>query len=91
MLDFTYGNYAYFNDNDEITKHYIKIIIRKQEPEITIASPGIFLEGKLITLPEMFVKSMIVTWIEENVQFVAQLLIIDVWNQHIQKNNHVFI
>ena len=39
MPYFTYGDYVYGNDNDEIPKYFHKNFIKKQEPEITITSP----------------------------------------------------
>ena len=39
----------------------------------------------------MFVKNMLVPWIEKSVQVVAQLSIIGVWNKKIQKKYHMRI
>ena len=45
----------------------------KQKPHFTITPPMILLEEKLIVLPEVFVKNMLVPWTEELFQVVAQL------------------
>ena len=49
------------------------------------------LEGKLKTLPEMFVKNMVFLWIEENVQVVEKLSRIDVWKQISHKKDRMCI
>ena len=54
-----------------------------KDPRITITLPMRLLEERLKTLTFFF--NMIVPLIQKNVQVVAQLLIIDVWNQEIQK------
>ena len=48
------------------------------------------LEEKLKTFPKTFVE-IIVLWIQENLQFIEQLSIIDVWKKHIQIKDHMYI
>ena len=71
------------------TKKQNKNFIMKQEPNFTITSPMRLLEEKSKNLPEVFVKNMIVPWIEENVQVVAQLSIIYVRSKKIHKEDHM--
>ena len=65
MPEFTCGNLVYLEENDEIPKNHHKNFIVKQEPKFTITSSMIFLEEKLKTWRTMFVKNVIVPWIEE--------------------------
>ena len=63
MPDFSYGDYVYLNDNDEIPKHYYPIFIKKRDPEITITLTMILMEKRLKTFPEIFVKNILVPWL----------------------------
>ena len=47
MLDFTYGDYVYFNENNEILKYYHDIIIKKKDHRKTITSKLTQLEERL--------------------------------------------
>ena len=91
MPECTCGDYVYLKDNYEISKNHHKNFIMKQEPDFNITSQMRFMEKKLKMLPGIFVKNMIVPWIEENVQFFAQLSRIDVRNKNGQKNDHMCI
>ena len=49
------------------------------------------LEERLWIFPKMFVLNTFVPWIDKYFQSVAQLLRIDMWNQQIQKKDHMCI
>ena len=66
MMDFTCDDYVYLKENDEIPKNHHKNLIMKQEPDFIITSQMRLLETKLKILPDIFVKKMLVPWIEAN-------------------------
>ena len=72
MPSFTYGNYLYLNYNDDIPKNHHTLFNNKQDPGITITYPMTLLKEQLKIFLELFVENAFFSWIQENVQVVAQ-------------------
>ena len=62
----------------------------EQKPHFTITPPMRLLEETIETVPYMFVKKMIVPWIENNFQVVAHLSRIDVQKKYPEKGPPVY-
>ena len=59
MLDYTYGDYVYFNKIIDAPKEHHNKLILNQEPSFYITSQPNFMEETLKLLPKAFVNKIV--------------------------------
>ena len=89
MLDFTSGNYVYFNYNKGVSKTHHNIFILNQESDFTITSQLKLLEEKLLSFPKLFKE-----WLNRGLLKISKLLLSYqnlIYAKNIEKKPNIYI
>ena len=90
MQAYTSGDYVYFNNmTDKPKRHHIGFILNQMH-DMYVTPPLNITEVTFAQFSELFVKNILEPWMNSNIQVVAQLSKVNIWNQIFQQMEKMY-